>query len=113
MEGGAFNGRKFEEIFKKNSEVYKEFEATALEEGFQDVAKAFHHVIQVENCHHMQLKELYEKSRAERLYKIKSGNKWKCSNCGVEIEDKCAPEICPLCNYDQGYYMVPLSDEEE
>ena len=65
----------------------------------------------MDNIRINRINELYKKSKAERLYSIKAGNKWKCSNCGVEIEDKCAPEICPLCKYDQGYYMVPLSDE--
>ena len=46
---------------KESQKIYKEFEATALEEGFKDVAKAFHHTVQVENCHFMQLQELYKK----------------------------------------------------
>ena len=47
------------EVEKQDSdEVYKEFEETALREGFKDVAKAFHHTLQVENCHHLLLEEL-------------------------------------------------------
>lgn len=96
---------------KESSSIYKEFEETAMQEGFKDVAKAFHHVVQVENCHHLQLKELYEKMTTEKLYKSKQPNKWKCTNCGTEIEGKEAPSPCPFCNYPQGYYMVPLSDQ--
>ena len=94
----------------ESDEVYKEFEETALREGFKEVAKVFHHVLQVENCHHLLLDELYTKITSGKLYKMNQINKWKCSYCGVEIEQKEAPEICPLCGYEQGYFNVPLSD---
>lgn len=95
----------------KEREIYKEFEQTAKKEGFKEVAEAFNHVVQVENCHHLQLKELYEKMTSNKMYKMQQMNKWKCTNCGTEIEKKEAPKICPLCGYEQGYYMVPLQDE--
>ena len=95
----------------ESAQIYKEFEEVALKEGFKDVAKAFHHVVQVENCHHLQLKELAQKLEAGKLYKMPKINKWKCTNCGTEIEAKEAPSPCPFCNFPQGYYMVPLSDE--
>lgn len=96
----------------ESAEVYKEFEETALREGFKDVAKAFHHVIQVENCHHLMLKEYYEKMTSNALYRTKQITKWKCSYCGTEIEQKEAPKVCPLCGYEQGYFMIPTSDQE-
>ena len=96
---------------KESVEIYKEFERTAMEEGFKEVANAFHHTIQVENCHHMLLSELYEKMKNKELYKMPEINKWKCSVCGVELELKEAPKTCPLCGYEQGYFQVPLSDE--
>ncbi len=94
----------------ESAEVYKEFEETALREGFKEVAKAFHHVLQVENCHHLMLEEIYKKMQSGKLYKMQQINKWKCSYCGVEIEEKEAPKTCPLCGYEQGYFNVPLSD---
>ena len=101
----------FSEIEKHESDdLYKHYEETAMEEGFKDVAKAFHHVLQVENCHHLMLKELYTKMSSDKLYKMDKINKWKCSYCGVEISQKEAPKICPLCGYEQGYFNVPLSD---
>ena len=95
----------------ESAEVYKEFEETAMREGFKEVAKAFHHVLQVENCHHLMLEEIYKKMESNKLYKMQQIFKWKCSYCGVEIEQKEAPKMCPLCGYDQGYFNVPLSDE--
>lgn len=92
--------------------LYKEFEETALREGFKDIAKAFHHVVQVENCHHLMLDEYFQKINSKKLYKMTEINKWKCSNCGTEIEQKEAPDPCPLCGYDQGYYMIPTSDQQ-
>lgn len=94
----------------ESAKIYKEFEIIASEEGFEDVAKAFGHVVQVENCHHLQLKELSEKMQQDKLYKMPKINKWKCTNCGTEIEGKQAPSPCPFCKYPQGFYMVPLSE---
>lgn len=95
----------------ENQEVYKVFEKVAMEEGFKDVAETFHYVVQIEHCHYMLLKELYEKMSKNKLYKMPKINKWKCSNCGTELELKEAPKTCPMCNYEQGYYMIPLADE--
>ncbi|MBE7074652.1 MAG: rubrerythrin family protein [Clostridiales bacterium] len=91
-------------------EIYKHFEQTALDEGYQDVANAFHHVVQVEHCHHLLLKELYEKMSSGKMYRMQKMNKWKCTNCGTELTEKEAPKNCPMCGYDQGYFMVPLAD---
>ncbi|MBO7527044.1 MAG: hypothetical protein J6T74_04005 [Clostridia bacterium] len=95
----------------ESAKIYKEFEETALNEGFKDVAKAFHHVVQVENCHYLMLEEYYTKMMNDKLYTSPKKIKWKCSNCGTEIEDTKAPSPCPLCSYEQGYYMIPTSDE--
>ncbi|MCI7002863.1 MAG: hypothetical protein MR904_00780 [Clostridia bacterium] len=95
----------------ENQEVYKVFEKEAMDEGFKDVAESFHYVVQVEHCHYLKLKELYQKMSANKLYKLPKVNKWKCTNCGTELELKEAPKTCPMCGYDQGYYMVPMQDE--
>lgn len=92
----------------ENEEVYKVFEKTALEEGFKDVAESFHFVVQVEHCHYLLLKELYEKMNSGKMYKMSKIFKWKCSNCGTELETKEVPKNCPMCDYAQGYYMVPI-----
>ena len=96
----------------ESADIYKEFEETALKEGYDDVAKAFHHVVQVENCHYLMLDEYYKKMSKKTLYCSPEITKWKCSNCGTEIEDKEAPSPCPLCGYEQGYYMIPTNDQE-
>lgn len=93
------------------NKIYKEFEEVALKEGFKDVAEAFHYVVQIEHCHYLLLKELYEKMSSGKLYRMSKINKWKCSNCGTELELKEAPKTCPMCGYEQGYYMIPLADE--
>ena len=96
----------------ESAQTYKEFEEIAMEEGYKDVAKAFHHVVQVENCHHLMLKEYYDKMTTDTLYRTPEITKWKCSNCGTEIEDVEAPSPCPFCGYEQGYYMIPMDEEE-
>ena len=48
--------------------------------------------------------------KSNKLYRMSQINKWKCSYCGAEIEEKEAPKTCPLCGYEQGYFNIPLSD---
>jgi rubrerythrin len=51
------------------------------------------------------------KMKSNKLYRMSQINKWKCSYCGAEIEEKEAPKTCPLCGYEQGYFNIPLSDD--
>lgn len=94
----------------ESDSIYKTFREEAIEEGFQDVADAFHYTVQIEHCHHLQLKEIYDKMQNKTLYKTPEEEKWKCSNCGTELMNKQAPKICPMCGYEQGYYYFQQND---
>lgn len=96
--------------FSQFDNIYPAFAKVARDEGYNDVADTLLMTATVEDCHAKQLAELYDKLVSKKMYKMKTTNKWKCSKCGYEKTTKEAWKTCPLCYYDQGYVMIPLSD---
>jgi rubrerythrin len=90
--------------------VYKEYEKTAREEGFKEIAELYKDIIQVENCHRMLFEDLYQQMSTGTLYKKDHKVKWKCGSCGYEEEGKEAFELCPLCKAKQGVVLLKLND---
>lgn len=90
--------------------IYKEYEKTARDEGFDDIAELYKNIIQVENCHMMLFEDLYKQFSDGSLYEKPKSVKWKCAACGYEEEGKKAFEICPLCKAKQGVVMLKLND---
>ena len=98
-----------EELEEKN--VYPEYMQTALDEGFDEIAKLYEDIIQVESCHKKLLKQLYTQLRDGTMYKKPHKVKWKCADCGYEAEGKEAWEECPLCKAKQGSVMLIIDSD--
>lgn len=92
------------------SKIYPEFAKVAREEGYEDIAKFFENVIQVENCHKMLLKQIKEQFDNGTMYKKDKPTKWKCVSCGYEHTSQEAWKKCPLCGAPQGYVMLKIED---
>ena len=84
---------------------------TALDEGFDEIAKLYEDIIQVESCHKKLLKQLYTQLRDGTMYKKPNKVKWKCADCGYEAEGKEAWEECPLCKAKQGSVMLIIDSD--
>lgn len=96
--------------FAQFNSIYPSFAKVARDEGYSDVADSLMMISNVENCHSKQLSKLFQKLKSNKLYKMPEANKWKCSKCGYESTAKESWDQCPLCHYDQGYTVIPLSD---
>ncbi len=96
---------QIEEYEAKN--IYPSFAKVAKDEGFPEIAKALMLIAEVENNHFTRLQTLAKLYKANKLYKTPEKVKWECSNCGHTECTKEAWTICPLCNYPQGYVMIP------
>lgn len=99
-----------EDEMKESVEIYAEFERTAREEGFDDIAELYKKIRQVENCHSLLFKDLYEQMRTGTLYKKAKPVKWKCGACGYEATANEAFKICPICEAKQGVVLLKLND---
>lgn len=89
--------------------IYKAFEKTAREEGFEEIANLFKLIGNVENCHKMLFEDLHNQLSTGTMYKKPHSVTWKCSGCGHEADGKEAWDICPLCKAKQGFVMLHLN----
>lgn len=87
------------------TKIYKDFEATAREEGFDEIADFYKELAEVEAEHDLRFRALYNKLLNGSLYKGTPCSLWQCTNCGYIHEGEKAPMECPLCHYPQGWFM--------
>ncbi len=92
----------------ENEEVYPEFARIAKREGFEDIAKLYELVADVENQHKIVFQYLNEAVKNGTLYKNESPILWVCSECGYMHVGTEAWKICPLCKAGQGYVDLHL-----
>ena len=86
--------------------LYPEFEKIARKEGFQDIAKSFKEIAEVEQQHEIRYKKLLDNIKKGKVFKKDKIIRWKCRNCGYVHEGKDAPKICYACKHPQAYYEV-------
>lgn len=86
-------------------DVYPAFAEVAKEEGFLEVASAFAQIAKIEHVHQKRFAELAELFEREHYFVSDGQGKWVCTNCGYIHEGKQAPKNCPVCHFEQGYFM--------
>ncbi|MDP8216738.1 MAG: rubrerythrin family protein [Candidatus Kaelpia imicola] len=88
------------------TKLYKEAEATAREEGFDDAADTFKEIAEVEEQHERRYRKFFTNVKDGRVFKRDEVVKWKCRNCGYVHEGKEALDECPACAHPQAYYEI-------
>jgi rubrerythrin len=86
--------------------IYPDFEKTAREEGFNEVADSFKEIAEVEEKHEKRYRKLLENVKNKTVFKKDKVVKWKCRNCGYVHEGKEAPKTCPACKHPQSFYEL-------
>lgn len=91
--------------YEEHDDVYKNFGDKAKEEGFLNVANAFHMIAKIEKMHGDRFGRFAEWLEQNKLHisDVKTG--WICLNCGHVYEGQAAPEQCPVCQHDKGYFI--------
>jgi rubrerythrin len=97
----AANGEKMEW-----TEIYANFEKTARDEGFTDIATSFKEISEVEEFHEKRYRKLAANMDSGEVFKKKKVVRWHCTNCGYIHEGTEAPKVCPACKHPQAYYEV-------
>jgi len=88
------------------TKLYSDFEAVAKKEGFDDVARKFKEIAEVEQQHEKRYRKLLENVKSGTVFKKDTKTKWRCRNCGYVHEGPTAPTKCPACDHPQAYYEV-------
>lgn len=98
---------------KEADEVYRAFGDVALDEGFNHIAGKFYMIADVEKIHQQRFETFYNLMKNGKLFvsDVKTG--WMCLNCGYVLESTNAPQNCPVCDVDMGYFIrVTMSPYE-
>ncbi|MBO7527372.1 MAG: rubrerythrin family protein [Clostridia bacterium] len=92
------------------TDMYKQMAKTAREEGFEEIARQFEGVAEIEKRHEERYLKLAKNVKENTVF-VKEGEKvWICTNCGHIHVGKNAPEVCPVCAHPQAYFKI-LNEE--
>ncbi|UCD35813.1 MAG: rubrerythrin family protein [Nitrospiraceae bacterium] len=86
--------------------LYADFEKTAREEGFPEIAESFKQIAKVEKFHEARYKKLSANIREGSVFKKQARAAWHCRNCGYVSEGPEAPKECPACKHPQAHYEM-------
>ena len=87
--------------------VYKSFAQKATEEGFTAAAASFNNIAKIEKIHGDRYDEYLNWVKEDKLFKDDKKIAWFCVNCGHVHYGVEAPEKCPVCQHDRGYFIRP------
>ena len=85
------------------TDMYKEFAKVAKEEGFDQIAKLFEMVGEIEKHHEERFKALAENVENDKVFHKDEEVIWICRNCGHVYYGKDALKVCPVCNHAESY----------
>ena len=92
------------------TDMYKEFEQTAKEEGFNDIAYLFGAVAKIEAEHEKRFLKLLGNVEGGLVFSRDGDTIWQCANCGHIHIGKAAPELCPVCKHPKAYFRIMASN---
>ncbi|MBQ3825797.1 MAG: rubrerythrin family protein [Spirochaetaceae bacterium] len=88
------------------TEMYPQFAKEAREEGFEEIARLFEGVAEIEKEHEERYKKLLANIEGDLVFSKDGDTVWQCANCGHICVGKKAPDVCPVCNHPQSYFQV-------
>lgn len=88
------------------TDMYARMAKEAREEGFEEIAKKFEMVGQIEKEHEERYRKLLANIEGGLVFSRDGDAVWQCSNCGHIVIGPKAPEICPVCDHPQSYFQL-------
>jgi len=83
--------------------MYADFAKIAKEEGFDQIAKLFEMVGEIEKHHAERYKILLENINEDKVFHRDEERIWICRNCGHVYYGKDALKVCPVCNHPESF----------
>ena len=91
--------------YEEHEPVYKTFGEKAKEEGFEKVAASFLQIAEIEKTHGDRFGKYAQLLEEGKLFVSDVETEWMCLNCGYVYKGTKAPNVCPVCKHDQGYFI--------
>lgn len=89
-----------------NPNLYSEYALIAREEGYEDIASLFSGVGIIDGNEDVTFDTLIKEIESDQVFCKEVETLWICLSCGNIMYGSCAPDICPVCSFPQGYYKV-------
>ena len=86
--------------------MYPDFAKTAMEEGFDEIAKAFLAIAVAEKQHEKRYRALAANIETGRVFKRQGKETWRCRNCGYLHDGEEALDICPACEHKKPHFEL-------
>ena len=101
--------------YEEHDTVYQAFGDKAMEEGFPKIAASFHQIAKIEKVHGDRFGRLADLIEQNKLFISDVECAWMCLNCGHIFTGKEAPQKCPVCEHDRGFFirleLAPYTDK--
>jgi rubrerythrin len=91
--------------------LYREYARVAREEGYLDLAALFNGIANIELNHDLRFRSNYNEVVRGEVFCKPTESLWICMQCGNILSGICAPEICPICQFPQGYYRIYTNED--
>ncbi len=88
------------------TQMYSEFAKVAKEEGFEEIARLFTGVGEIEKAHEERYKKLLDNINNDKVFKKEEEVIWICRNCGHVYRGTTALKVCPICNHPESYMEI-------
>lgn len=89
-------------------EMYPRMAREARDEGFEEIAKIFEGIADIEKAHQERFKALLKDLESGSVFHKPQPVTWKCRNCGHLHEGTDAPDSCPVCKHPRAYFEVVI-----
>ena len=86
------------------TDMYERMALEAEAEGFDEIAKKFRMVGEIEKAHEERYRKLLENIESKLVFSNDGECIWICRNCGHIVIGKEAPLVCPVCNHPQSFF---------
>lgn len=86
--------------------LYKNSAQVAKDDGFDDIARLFNNILEIEKHHAHRFELLAEEIKSETFFKKEEVSQWICRKCGHISIGKEAPCKCPVCEHSQAYFQL-------
>lgn len=88
------------------NQLYREYAQIANEEGYNEIEALFNGIGNIDLNHGLQLEIHYNNVIRDNVFCKEQPTLWICMQCGNIMSGLCAPEICPVCGFPQGFYRT-------
>ena len=84
--------------------LYPKMAADARAEGFEELATKFELAAKIEAEHRDRFSRLLESINRHTTFAGNAPRGWMCRHCGFVANTENAPEKCPYCGYERGFF---------